>query len=1002
MGVYFLPINLNMNRLDKRRRVIDGNFTRGCDPEYFRSHCTGNESSATNPCSGGAQGAQEDGTKPVPSNEKACSWIAKQAMTKKELDNACRIDSMDSADADYYMTDERGGTDPCIYRTDESTWKQVAKDTANFSITGSKPFTFGNINAYVGFGNLLTPERYGYRRVTFDQSNMEKCCLGAGTFQQGGFRPLGASCTTVDDCLGSTWDDDYVDAECWSSTGKKKGGICRQNPKNHKLSASKALWNWQPNPNNQWTVDPSTHPYVCDTVWTPGIPVKEKTDERAESKDNLWANSCGNVVVTGAKPFCMQNFKWEMSHLTNTGLEEVGRIRWDVWPDESRVPFPSSYVKGLVKTPKKPCDSTTVKQPGCPCDQTPGSGSRCKVDFSFQYCHRPTYKEDIEWCAKNCASFNITLNCGLFSRPGCGEPKSDTNPNGYPVSPDDVAKFTEENVTMCKTMRGDATTLASPSTPTGPYDKEVHSRLNDATYCRNWMLGNYANGTANPDFRQNICEKHPAVLSNGAKTGLVDLCNVRQTSACMKGQDRVTPMTHCPGWKQDNAFGEFCRNVANAYPVQADEAKNKYCDENPLDETCDCLKAGVVGTRQTDCQGSGSVPKNVGDRKAFCAQTSGTAKTSNAITQLLAKNRVVWYNFCQPTGANAEYTLKPSYVWSTDKTRCTEDAKDKPPGTCDYPSTCQKMEQPDHICANIISIAGQNCVATGDGTCNVFKNIHMSNRCGELANDRKECLKTPGNKYVSRSRVVYDDNTHKTVPCSDDKACTSYKANGQTARCDINTEQCIFQDFVCVQPNHCEANVTCPKGKVLKTGAIGNTTDECCVAPCESSLCPKGTTTKTTAVCNGTTCTTNDVAKCCTSNQTCETYKCPDGFEKTNVHSHCSSLKCDSSDQSTCCVAKKLCPSSCGTDEKPTGKKFCDSVEGCRPDECCVHKLACPPKCPSHHVRTDSKYCKDETKCEDSCCEKEPFTCSIPLINIVPLAQGKCDRPFTFVNIFKI
>ena len=29
MGVYFLPINLNMNRLDKRRQVIDGNFTRG-------------------------------------------------------------------------------------------------------------------------------------------------------------------------------------------------------------------------------------------------------------------------------------------------------------------------------------------------------------------------------------------------------------------------------------------------------------------------------------------------------------------------------------------------------------------------------------------------------------------------------------------------------------------------------------------------------------------------------------------------------------------------------------------------------------------------------------------------------------------------------------------------------------------------------------------------------------------------------------------------------------
>lgn len=109
------------------------------------------------------------------------------------------------------------------------------------------------------------------------------------------------------------------------------------------MSASKALPGWKPNPNNQWTTDPSVHPAVCDTVWTPGVPQKEKADPRSESADDLWAKSCGTVFVTGAEPFCTKRFNWLFSHLTKDGMEELGRIQWDVWPDASRVPFPAAY-----------------------------------------------------------------------------------------------------------------------------------------------------------------------------------------------------------------------------------------------------------------------------------------------------------------------------------------------------------------------------------------------------------------------------------------------------------------------------------------------------------------------------------------------------------------------------------------------------------------------------------------------------------------------------------
>ena len=155
----------------------------------------------------------------------------------------------------------------------------------------------------------------------------------------------------------------------------------------------------------------------------------------------------------------------------------------------------------------------------------------------------------------------------------------------------------------------------------------------------------------------------------------------------MKGQDGTTPMAHCPGWKQANAFGDFCRKVALAYPVQADAAKIAYCDKNFLDETCDCLKAGVIGTKQKGCEASEPKAKNVGDRTAFCAQTTGS---SNAISQLLAKNRANWYNYCQADGANADYTLKPAFVWSADQTKCTKDAKDALPGCASTPTRARR------------------------------------------------------------------------------------------------------------------------------------------------------------------------------------------------------------------------------------------------------------------------------------------------------------------------
>ena len=573
---------------DKRRQIVEGNYTRGCDPEQYRTRCTGNEADETNPCSGKGVGAQEDGAHPVPSDQKACSWIAKQVMTKKELDDACRVDSVDADDADYYMTDQRESTNHCIYRIDETTWKQVAKNEANACDEHIQTLHLWQPELVRRVWEPVHPHHVRVPPRQVQPGQHGKVLLRGWDIQQGGFRPMGASCSPgKGDCLGSTWDGQT----CTPSAGRPLGtrpvwhlppepGLPRGRAARQPPVRLEGIGRLEAKP--EQSVDrQSKQPSPClrhgvDARRTP----KEKADPRSESADALWSKSCGTVFVTGAKPFCTARFEWDNSHLTKDGLEEVGRIRWDVWEDAARVPFPSAYTKGLVRKPEKTCNSTDLKQPGCPCDQSPNSKSKCKVDFGFQYCKRPTYQEDIQWCAENCDAFKHVLTCGPFPRPGCDQPKSKDNPNGYPVSKDDVAKFIAENQTMCQTMRGSSTLLASPAVPSNDYDKEVASRLNDAVYCRAWMLGNYAKGKDNAPFRASICNS--TILTNGAGTGIVDLCNVRQATACKKGQDGTTPMAHCPGWKQNNAFGDFCRKVALAYPVQADAAKIAYCEREPV------------------------------------------------------------------------------------------------------------------------------------------------------------------------------------------------------------------------------------------------------------------------------------------------------------------------------------------------------------------------------------------------------------------------------------
>ena len=344
----------------KRNAIVSHGMTRGCSLAQFRTGCIADATTITtdNPCDTCTDcKAQEDGSNPVPPEGKACSWIPSQPTTKRLKDNQW-TDSQPSPAADYYLTSAVDNTSQAA-----DGFAQVLKQNGQNGavVWGQKALTFGNINNYMGYNILLRPNKYGYRRTQFDTANRRACCLGAGTFQQGavdgtlGFRPLGASCTSDKDCLAVAWDGTPLDTICKSST-KQSGGVCVQSGANSGSVASPKPGDWSPNPNNVWSVVSGPSPTVCDTVWTPGTPQKDADpsaqsndstiysalDPRSQSADALWAASCGQEVVLGAKPWCEETVPFNSTYSSNPDdyvLEDLADYTGHQWTMGMQIPI---------------------------------------------------------------------------------------------------------------------------------------------------------------------------------------------------------------------------------------------------------------------------------------------------------------------------------------------------------------------------------------------------------------------------------------------------------------------------------------------------------------------------------------------------------------------------------------------------------------------------------------------------------------------------------------
>ena len=279
-----------------------------------------------------------------------------------------------------------------------------------------------------------------YERDAWPSENEKPCCLGAGTFQQKGKRPLGAPCNVDGDCMNETYDGKPLDTMC--ATGKdQKSRIYKNNgdwkngrPKNVCVQKCKgddrppytsvrtnaqggifgighdfSVYNknsfgcWGP-PRNGGTGDPipydSVHPdaqnlpegtyhapLACAPYMTPGGPATRLKGEELTQWRKNQANSCGQTFVD----YCSQS----VTIATNFVNSRVAQVEFTTASGSVRcilelvkegsptIALSKGYVHVL---PHRKQLDTLIVLPFEVCNNTIANLHQQRVDCEYDYC----------------------------------------------------------------------------------------------------------------------------------------------------------------------------------------------------------------------------------------------------------------------------------------------------------------------------------------------------------------------------------------------------------------------------------------------------------------------------------------------------------------------------------------------------------------------------------------------------------------------------------------
>ena len=514
--------------------------------------------------------------------------------------------------------------------------------------------------------------------------------------------------------------------------------------------------------------------------------------------------------------------------------------------------------------------------------------------------------------------------------------------------------------------------------------------VQDATYCREWYKGNYADASSQKGgyLKTKVCDTK-------AIDEVVTMCNTRYvhgepimkgnttaSAACMPGKNGQDPMAHCPGWKLKGDRGKFCQDIAKAYPLLADMAKHRYCDENPLDETCDCLKGEVVASNITDdvCAPAkdSTTAKNLSIRQPFCQKMNSLDDPAIASLKTI-RNR--WYPACKNLNAY-DYTLKPQHIIEASKdTYICDQSMDTIKDVClidafrdknnEYNNVCSVAEGPDTVCANIIDFHGQNCIVSGGENataCNYLENIRMENNC---PSSKSLCGTDEVLTFDQAFMDKIPENAIDAIRCTKQTDCVQ---KGKTMGKNVKQSLCVSDPTygkIC-KFYTCEMNkqIIADKENDAKQQKIAEEDKKKAEqkAQDEEKARQKAAEDEEKAR-----------QKAAEDKKKAE-QKAAEDKKKAEQKAAEDEKKAEQK-------AEEKARQKAAEDEEKARQKAAEDEEKAEQE-----KPACSA-CPKGHVRCTDSEC---------CCKKQPVLCYIPLLNIYPLASHQCAKPLTFLNVFHV
>ena len=267
-----------------------------------------------------------------------------------------------------------------------------------------------------------------------------------------------------------------------------------------------------------------------------------------------------------------------------------------------------------------------------------------------------------------------------------------------------------------------------------------------------WKDGNCSNTTYKTKHACENAKRGETDAVKAAEVSMRDLEKLQRTDmlenmpACLpdKYKDFFSPARACPRWSSSGSSGEFCRHLSRAFPLQYDDAANRFCadEDNALLPACDCLRPDVVAkeTKSNNpklpeyCMAApgSEIADNYDARSAYCQAQQILG--SNIVGNVTKPYRTRLHDRCFVSPQNT-HILTPKIVLNQkgDGGNQCINLTERNEKFCKVKnSDCTPLPPMPNMCINIVNQTIENCIIvdpSSESACGIIDNVQQNNDC---------------------------------------------------------------------------------------------------------------------------------------------------------------------------------------------------------------------------------------------------------------------------------